>query len=226
MFILSTLIQKARAEKKDLYVAFIDFSKAYDSVDRPSLQAKLLLEGVQGPVYSVLQSMYRTVRSAVAQGGSISRTFEHTIGLRQGCVISPLLFALFISDLPVYLTRNGCEGVSLQNTRVNSLWYADDGALLASTPPSLQRSLDALEQYCSRWRLCVNTIKTKVMACCFSKEGKASREDLVFTYKGASLERVTSFCYLGVPVAEKADFRGALHAASGGHGEKGFGVVV
>ena len=79
VFILSTLIQKARADKKDLYVAFIDFSKAYDSVDRPSLQAKLLLEGVQGPVYSVLQSMYRTVRSAVAQGGSISRTFEHTI---------------------------------------------------------------------------------------------------------------------------------------------------
>ena len=146
----------------------------------------------------------------MAQGGSISRTFEHTIGLRQGCVISPLLFALFISDLPVYLTRNGCEGVSLQNTRVNSLWYADDGALLASTPASLQRSLDALEQYCSRWRLCVNTIKTKVMACCFSKEGKASREDLVFTYKGASLERVTSFCYLGVPIAEKADFRGAM----------------
>ena len=108
VFILSTLIEKARAERKDLYVAFIDFSKAYDSVDHASMQAKLLLEGICGRVYTVLQSMYEHVRSVVSQGGCISRAIEHSIGLRQGCVLSPLLFALFIADLPVFLARNGC----------------------------------------------------------------------------------------------------------------------
>jgi hypothetical protein len=63
VFILSTLIEKARAGRKDLYVAFIDFSKAYDSVDHASMQAKLLLEGICGRVYTVLQSMYEHVRS-------------------------------------------------------------------------------------------------------------------------------------------------------------------
>ena len=77
------------------------------------MQAKLLLEGVRGSVYTVLQSMYKHVRSVVSQGGNISRSIEHSIGLRQGCVLSPLLFALFIADLPVFLARNGCEGIRL-----------------------------------------------------------------------------------------------------------------
>ena len=71
-------------------------------------------------------------------------------------MLSPLLFALFIADLPVFLARNGCEGVKLQDGPLNSLWYADDGALLAASPPSLQQTLDSLAQYCDRWRLCVN----------------------------------------------------------------------
>ena len=62
VFILSTLIEKAKADRKDLYIAFIDFSKAYDSVDRASMQAKLLLEGVRGSVYTVLQSIYVCTR--------------------------------------------------------------------------------------------------------------------------------------------------------------------
>ena len=187
VFILSTLIEKAKADRKDLYVAFIDFSKAYDSVDRTSMQAKLLLEGVRGRVYTVLQSMYEHMRSVVSQGGSISRSFEHSIGLRQGCVLSPLLFALFIADLPVFLARNGCEGIKLQDANLNSLWYADDGALLATSAPSLQQTLDSLAQYCDRWRLRINTAKTKVMACCFSPL-TASLPASSFHYKGAALE--------------------------------------
>ena len=209
VFILSTLIQKAKADRKDLYVAFIDFSKAYDSVDRASMQAKLLLEGVRGRVYTVLQSMYEHMRSVVSQGGSVSRSFEHSIGLRQGCVLSPLLFALFIADLPVFLARNGCEGIKLQDQNLNSLWYADDGALLAASPPSLQQTLDSLAQYCDRWRLRVNTAKTKVMACRFSPN-TASLPAPSFHYKGAALEVVETFCYLGVPVSNDGSHRAAM----------------
>ena len=209
VFILTTLIEKAKADRKDLYIAFIDFSKAYDSVDRASMQAKLLLEGVRGSVYTVIQSMYEHVRSVVSQGGSVSRSIEHSIGLRQGCALSPLLFALFISDLPAFLARNGCEGVKLQDDPLNSLWYADDGALLAGTPPSLQQTLDSLGQYCDRWRLRVNTAKTKVMACRFSPL-TASLPPPSFHYRGAKLEVVDTFCYLGVPVSSDGSHGAAM----------------
>ena len=206
VFILTTLIEKAKADREDLYVAFIDFSKAYDSVDRKCLQAKLLLQGVRGSVYTVLQSMYEHVRSAVSQNGSFSSPIEHTLGLRQGCVLSPLLFALFIADLPVFLARHGCEGVRLQDVTLNSLWYADDGALLAASPSALQQTLHALSQYCDRWRLCVNTAKTKVMACRFSNfsPAAATTDPPTFYYKGNRLDTVQSFCYLGVPVSNDA----------------------
>ena len=173
------------------------------------MQAKLLLEGVRGSVYTVLQSMYKHVRSVVSQGGSISRSIEHSIGLRQGCVLSPLLFALFIADLPVFLARNGCEGVKLQDEPLNSLWYADDGALLAASPPSLQHTLDTLAQYCDRWRIRVNTAKTKVMACRFSPLA-AILPPPSFHYRGAKLETVESFCYLGVPGSNDGSHRVAM----------------
>jgi hypothetical protein len=84
VFILSTLIQEAQSHKSDMYVAFIDFSKAYDSVDRSSLQVKLLLEGVRGPVYDVLHSMYAAMRSSVALGNKVSSPFDQLIGRGKG----------------------------------------------------------------------------------------------------------------------------------------------
>jgi hypothetical protein len=89
------------------------------------MQAKLLLEGVRGRVYTVLQSMYEHMRSVVSQGGCISRSIGHSIGLRQGCVLSPLLFALFIADLPVFLARNGCEGIKLQDETLSTLFASN-----------------------------------------------------------------------------------------------------
>jgi hypothetical protein len=153
--------------------------------------------------------MYAAMRSSVALGNEVSAPFEQLIGLRQGCVLSPSLFALFIADLPDYLAREGCHGVKLDGEEVNSLWYADDGVLLADGRDALQRSLEALACYCDRWRLCVNVKKTKTMAFRFSAD-QAHQPRPVFTYKGAAIEAVSEFCYLGVPVSEDGEWRQAV----------------
>ena len=141
------------------------------------------------------------MRSSVALGNKVSSPFDQLIGLRQGCVLSPCLFALFIADLPDYLAREGCCGVKLDGAEVNSLWYADDGVLLAYRREELQQSLDALACYCDRWRLCVNVKKTKTIAFRFSTS-TTNQPMPIFTYKGATIEAVSEFCYLGVPVSE------------------------
>ena len=100
-FILDTLIDQARASKKQLYAVFIDFQKAYDYVFRDGLFFKMVHSGMLGCVYRVIVSMYESVKSIVRLGSEVSDVIQQHVGLRQGCVLSPCLFSLFIADFPV-----------------------------------------------------------------------------------------------------------------------------
>ena len=73
--------------------------------------------------------------------------------------------------------------------------YADDIIIFGNSPEDLQKSLAILEDYCSKWKLTVNTNKTKIMV--FRKGGRLPN-DLDFKYKNVSIEIVNKFCYLGV----------------------------
>ena len=81
------------------FVAFIDFSKAFDWVDRELLLYKLLRSSVDGPFYFVIKSMYTKTRSTVKVNDDLSNWFETECGVRQGDVLSPTLFNIFINDL-------------------------------------------------------------------------------------------------------------------------------
>jgi hypothetical protein len=88
------------------------------------------------------------------------------VGLRQGEVLSPILFSLFIEDLETNLQCTGNPGISLDQLSLFLLLFADDLVLLAETPDDLQESLDKLQEYCLKWGLSVNTSKTKTMVFC------------------------------------------------------------
>jgi hypothetical protein len=158
VFILDSLIDDAMARNEYLYAAFVDFKKAYDYVPLNALFVKMLRANMHGSVFRVLHSMYAAVRSVVLVGVSMSEVIEQFVGLRQGCILSPSLFSLFIADLPQYL-RNleggqgvlECNEVMLHDTVVHVLMYADDLVLVARTPEALQRLLDRLREYCAIW---------------------------------------------------------------------------
>jgi hypothetical protein len=160
VFILDTLIDKARAGKTQLYVAFIDFQKAYDFVPHSGLFYKMIRHNMVGPIYRVLHSMYKSVQSVVRHGLDVSDVIHQHVGLKQGCILSPCLFSIYIADLPEYLREKGCVGVSLHDACVRVLLYADDGALVATSQADLQKMLDVLMEYCGKWRMFVNTVKT------------------------------------------------------------------
>ena len=101
LFTLKTLINKyVYKNKTPIYAAFIDFSKAFDSVWRPGLYKKLLNLGIGGNFYRVLKSMYSSTKFAIKKNGLISQTKEFDSGVKQGDGLSPLLFNIFIIDLP------------------------------------------------------------------------------------------------------------------------------
>ena len=127
LFTLRTLIEKYNQcyDGQKLYVCFVFFRKAYDSVWRRGLLYKLLKLNVRGKFYKIIENMMSNVSFAIKQGDKISGFVKTKNGVKQGDVMRPLLFNLFINDLPEHL-GNFEDTPVLNNKFINCLMYADD----------------------------------------------------------------------------------------------------
>ena len=157
-----------RASKSYLFVCFVDFRAAFDTVWRRAMLYKLVKMGVGGNFLDVIDSMYQNVLYRVKVDGYLSQTISSSIGVKQGCVLSPLLFNLFLSDLPEIFS-NDCHPVELCDLKLNCLMFADDLVLISQSAIGLQKCMNNLNAYCEKWCLTINTDKTKVII--FNKGG-------------------------------------------------------
>jgi hypothetical protein len=206
IWMLQSMIDQARARKMPLFACFVDFKKAYDRVWRDLLTIKLHDQaGVQGKVLRAILAMLKDSKGEIRYGGKASEYFAIAMGVAQGAISSPMLFSIFINDLTRALAAAE-PGVKLNRRGATTpgLLYADDTAALSYTAPGLQRQMDALADFCRRWRLEVNEIKTKVMVFNGSKLHKSNK----FTYGGHDIEIVDQYKYLGVWVTDKATEKG------------------
>ena len=112
---------------------------------------------------NIIRSIYNSVKSRVKCNNTLSEAFSCNIGVRQGECLSPFLFSMYINDMEQELENNGVNGIDIGMVKLLLLLYADDIVLFGNTPEELQKSLDILEEYCDRWRLTVNTSKTKIL---------------------------------------------------------------
>ena len=161
-FILNTMIEKAHSSRKRLCIAFVDLRKAYDTVNRERLWEVLREAGLGGKFLSIVQGLYQGHRKTVTLGVDKTRQLACSRGLKQGCVLSPLLFALFISDLSRQL-HDMDEGVTIGSVTIPALFFADDIALVANSEGALQRKLELLQRFVSSRGLAINFDKTKIM---------------------------------------------------------------
>ena len=108
--IVFLLSQTKVASQEDGFLAvFIDFSKAYDRVCREKLWGCFRGYGVKGKFLAMLQALYLENSMEVKIGDKWSGHFSVSTGLRQGCVLSPLLFSLYINGLIVELKLKRCR---------------------------------------------------------------------------------------------------------------------
>lgn len=139
-------------------------------VDRHSLLYKLAAVGVSSKMRTIIKALYTGTIGRVWSKEGFSEFFESQMGVKQGDILSPLLFALYINDLEESLIG----GIKISGKTIKLLAYADDIVLLAPSAAGLQMMINCLESYCTLWNLHVNLSKSKVMV--FRNGGKEAKK--------------------------------------------------
>ena len=123
-FILNSVLWKNSAKGRKSHLAFIDLMKAYDSVDRAILWRKLESVGIKGKFLASLKSLYDGDFVTAEVNGVTTSPVYLRRGVRQGCSLSPMLFALYIAEMGQELTQSGA-GVTLHRVCVSAIFFAD-----------------------------------------------------------------------------------------------------
>ncbi|KAL9969651.1 hypothetical protein ACROYT_G021888 [Oculina patagonica] len=204
LFIFQQLLHKYTKQHKKLYVGFIDYEKAFDSVWQSGMIHKLQTYGIQGKFLNVIKSMYSSIRSCVKiNQNALTELFSCNKGIRQGDGLSPVLFSLFMNDLPQYLKQSKSPGVMLGNRTINCLMYADDLLIISPSPEGLQQSLNVIHRHAQQWKLKVNTKKSNIII--FSGNGQ-NKNNINFKYDNESLQIVDKQTYLGIEMTSSGRY--------------------
>jgi len=138
LFILQTLIEQSKAKKKPLYFCFVDFKKTFDIVPCEMLWQVLTGLGVEGRFLQCLQAMYAkdTVHINHPSEG-VTSNFKCQQGLKQSCLLSPLLSKLYLDALEGHLEGRKCDALALADVHVWLLLFANDLALTSESEVGL-----------------------------------------------------------------------------------------
>ena len=188
LFVLNALVEKQLLLNKRLYVSFIDFSKAFDMVNRIILFYKLISSGWKGRVINTFRNLYGKTHFRVKCNGRLSAPIDSNLGVNQGGIASGLMFRKYMSDLSTYLSKE--YGIVISNEIIAHILWADDLILFSDSATGLQKQLSGLLKFCSNHKIIVNEIKTKAM--CF---GTKEPFDVYFNRK--PIEQVHQYKYLG-----------------------------
>ena len=139
-----------------------------------------------------IEQLYDKATSAVQMNGSIGEWFRTTVGVRQGCLLSPNLFNIFLERIMSDAVEEHDGKVSIGGRNITNLRFADDIDALAEEEQELEALVESLDKTCSRYKMEISAEKTN------SANG-IQREIKV---KGQKLGTVTSFKYLGVVVSD------------------------
>jgi len=191
------------ARGEDTFAAFIDFSKAFDSVDRNLLLFKLLRYNINGNIYFAIKKLYQNTVNCIRLNSFFSKWFKSEYGVRQGDVLSPTLFDIYLNDLALKI--NSCKlGIKVGNRFVGILLYADDIVLIADSELKLQQMLDILSDWCRDWRLIVNKSKSEIV---HFRKSRKKKTTFQFKLSGKNLSIVYKYKYLGVILDEYLNFQ-------------------
>lgn len=193
---LRIILEQASEWQREMYLTFVDFEKAFDTLRWDSIWSRLQEIGVPDKIINIIRALYRNYSCKVTHNGLVSEDIAVHAGVRQGCLLSPLLFLVVLDGILHKTTDNKRRGIEWGITNLlEDLDYADDICLLSHTRADMQAKLNDLRDEAAKTGLKINTRKTQEMRC-----GATSSFPLVIGTE--AVERVHKFTYLGSCVSE------------------------
>ena len=144
IFNLNLLLQKNMGVNKPIYIAFIDYRKAFDSVSHQKMSQTLLDMGFPAHIVALIQSLYSSQQASVQVAGELTEKFDVKRGARQGCILSPALFNTYSEQIMRNAMADNQTGTSIGGRKISDLRYADDVAILAESKEGLQSILQKI----------------------------------------------------------------------------------
>ena len=217
IFCLRQLQEKCIEQDRPLYMVFVDFSKAIDTVGRTGLWQLLRKYGCPEKFTTMIEALHTGMMTNVSVGGEVSESFSVTNGVKQGCVLAPTLFSIFLSamldeafrDMGMASTYSpdraltfSTSPTSEQSPRLLGYWwrellFADDSALVAHSAEEMQKIVDAFSDASKKFGLKINIKKTEVL---YQSNSTRTREEDIMV-DGNKLNSVLEFTYLGSTIS-------------------------
>ena len=213
VFILRNIIEQVNEWQATLYLNFIDFEKAFDSIHRGSMWTIMMKYGIPEKIVRMVEIFYQDFQCAVVDQGETCEWFDIKTGVKQGCNMSGFLFLLVMDWIMKRTVGNGENGIRWNfMSKLDDLDFADDVALLSSTKQQIQDKTTRMVDEARRVGLRINIDKTKLM-----KINVRNQEKI--TIGGRDIEEVDEFTYLGAIVCKEGggmkDLRNRLSKARG-----------
>ena len=215
IFAVRQIQEKCREQNMNLYILFVDLTKAFDTVSRGGLWAILSKLGCPERFVSIIRSFHEGMMARVIEHGAASDPFPVSNGVKQGCVLAPTLFSLLFATMlfaALSKTSSGinvryrCDGrffdlrrlkakTKVLEALVRDFLFADDCALVAVNEPDLQELASCLSEAAKAFALTISLRKTEVML--QPAPGLTPPPEPSIVIEGTKLSNVECFTYLG-----------------------------
>ena len=157
---LRILSDRLLDKKKKLYICFIYYAKAFDKVNHNKLIDVLRKYEIPSEEIRIISSIYWNQVAYVRTNKGMSKQISIKKGVRQGCILSPVLFNLYSEEL-INEALEDEEGVKLNGIGITNIRYADDTILIADSEDKLQTMLNKVVDACSNFGMELNVKKTR-----------------------------------------------------------------
>ena len=192
---LRIIIEQSIEWQSPLYMSFVDFEKAFDSIDRGVIWKLMQHYGIPQKLIAIIRGFYEDATTQVIHNNRLSDPFSVKTGVRQGCLLSPMIFLLVIDWVMKRTVDNKKTGIPWTfSKQQEDLCFADDICLLSNKHQHMQTKVSQLNEEARKTGLKINIKKTEVMKI-------NNKQQLPITLNSETLPEADKFVYLGSVVA-------------------------